>query len=235
MIIKMDIPFGEGNFVSKRSLKNLEYNSMIEVPNDAFVIVDKESERCRFELSKSEGVILNSKPRGIGNLFKKIDSNKYTIYFVSTAKVEGKYGGNFNVRNLNISELEYEKIFYQVEYWFKVQDSKRLIENFISEDFTHYSRDYFRGKIGKQIQAVIEEVISLNISKNGLANFSNNSTNIIKEIENKLNDENYNFSWDAGIKLGIIKLNVSEDDKIKSIKEDSEIRKYQKKMAKDSI
>ena len=228
--IRMSEPFGEENHVEKFSITNIEYGSTIEVPSDAMVIIEDFKTRNRHELARCIGNVFNPKPKGLGYLIKKTDPNSYIIFYVSRSNVTGKFGGNFNVSNKHIKELEYEKVFYQGNYQFKVSNCKRFIDHFISEDSTQYPRDYFREKTGKQIKSVIESIVSAAISDNGLSNFSANITDIIEKIENKLNES---YALDAGIDIKIIDLNVIEDNKIKEIKEDTELRKYQRNMVKE--
>lgn len=228
-VVRLKVPFGENNFVERQDLSNLEYNSMIEAPTNGKVIIENHYERTKGELLNSEGNIINPKPKGF-HPFMKIDPTSYTIFFVDTSKITGETGGNFQCKNDNIKELQYEKVLYRITYEFKVINSKRFLETMVSDEMNQYSRNYFREKIGKQIKLVIEEKVSKEIMRSGIEYFSTNITMVKSEIEKDLEEGNM---WDKGIELSIIDLVIEENEKIKAMREDTELRKYQRNMSKE--
>lgn len=229
-IIKQHVPFGDKRFVERQCLSNLEYNSSVEWASNCKVLIENCGSKTKTELYRSGCCCFNPKPKGLGNLFKKIDPSTYIVLFISSAPIDGSCGGNIQCKNGNIKELQYEKVFYTWSYQFKVVDPKRFVEALISEGMDQYSRDYFKKKIEQQTKLRIEEKISKAIDTWGIERFCSNVVEVKKEIETELAEEE---ALDDGIELSILSLTVQEDPVTKAKREDTELRKYQKNMSKE--
>lgn len=234
-IIGQDVLIGENSFVVRTDRCNLEYNSTIQRPSGCKIVVKNLSTGSDVEWTNSRGDIINPKPKGLFNHFKKADNCDYTFFFVSTSPVSGKCGGNVQCKNESIKELQYETIFYRVTYEFSVVNVRQFLKSFLREELQKYSKEYFTKQITDKIKPFIEEKISLSIAKNGLANFSSNVIKVKNEIEKAiLEDANGNYGLaNCGIDLSISNLIIEENNKIKSLREDTELRMYQQNKIKE--
>ena len=222
--IKLDIAFGEKNMVVSKDYTNLEYNSVLELPTNGKVLVLNHSTKERFEPTKLEGGIFNKKPKGLLNAFKKIDPASYTIYVINCSKFSGTFGGNFSYHNEHMDEIQYEKVYFTGEYEFKVSNIRCFVKEMISEEKNQYDVDYFRKKISKKINDVIEEKVSKSVNDLGFEYFSASKSKLKKQIDEAIAGSSLAL---CGIDLEILSVKIEEDEKHKVMKDDTEERMYQ--------
>ena len=230
-VIGKDVVFGSLNFIERVELNNLDYNTSVHRVANCEVVVEDGTAGLK-KISKDG--ILNPKPKGM--LFKKKDPKNYVIYFVNMAEILSlntfNMGGNVKVHNKNIPELQDEKVYYRISYGFKVTDAKQFIQQNINIAKQNYTQNDIWEKIGELIQLHIRQVVAQSLRHYGFERFSENPLSIKREMEKTVNDDEE--IWAKGFSIIITNIVKEEDPTTKEKQEDTELKKYQKRMLQEA-
>lgn len=225
--IKKNLPFGDKVFVARQEYNNLSYGTIVDCLDAGHVVIVDSSTNEPRRLNKSDRVI-NPKPSGFLNLFKK-DPNKYIVYFINTKDICEKRSGNVECKNINIPELQDEKFFYYLTYKIKVESPLAFVKKMIDVNRYEYPESYFLDKIEGKLESIVKECISNVLTNYGKGYFYNNLSSTGEQIESKLSESFEKY----GISISVEDIRVNEDSVTKEMREDTELRKYQKRMSKE--
>ena len=231
-VIGKDVQFGVLNLIERTELNNLDYNTTIHKVQNCEVVFDDGTGTLK---KLARDCVLNPKQEGFfkGLFSKKKDPKHYVVYFVHTAEILSSntfnLGGNVNVHNKNIPELQDEKVFYRISYGFKITDAKQFIQQNINVNKQYYTQDDIWQKIGELIQIHIKQVFAKSLKLYGFEKFSENLLSIKREMETTVNEDEE--IWAKGFEIIITNIVKEEDPTIKEKQEDTELKKYQRRMS----
>ena len=218
-IYSMEDKFSDNNFVTRREENNIRYNSKVNFPLNSYVIVENKNNNEIYEVYKSNDGIINKKEKG---LFKNNHSvekgSKYNIYFINKNSIEGNYGNFFNILLDGITL----KVYIRLIYKFSVLDPKMFITKCIGTDLYTYPKSYFKNYINKYIGDYLIKLIKEDIEIFGFDKIVVKNKIDIESLNNKLND----FSSICGVNFEISKLTLEEDERIISIKDEINLKRY---------
>ncbi len=221
MKITLNGKMNDGCFIQCQNYDKVEYGSSIDVPPAAIVYVFNKTTQ-KVDNYAIPGIInLNDAPK----LFKKIDRSGYLIYYISTSRLNLEFGDNVSCNIEGIDETIYYNVSLEVfvEKTFDINRTLELLS--ISTKTKTYPKKYVENAIYKGIKDKVLGIISKHVQSNAsgdkLENFNTkiDYSAISKELSKEL--------WDYSLDVKINKITVSEQEDIKAIKQDAQLKKWQ--------
>lgn len=161
--------------ITRMQYENCKYNTKLIVPgNHEVVVISKNGIR---RIKKIEKPILNRKFLA---LFKRIDPNIYTVFYLNKAIYEGIWKGKISRNQRTIPLL--------IQYSFSIIRGDKFVP-YISDVKDAYASSYVMKKMNGKISALIKQCIYQQLAKRDVEDLEKNLYTISQMIQKKLNRE----------------------------------------------
>ena len=161
--------------ITRMQYENCKYNTKLIVPgNHEVVVISKNGIR---RIKKIEKPILNRK---FFALFKRIDPDIYTVFYLNKAIYEGTWKGKISRDHKTIPLL--------IQYSFSIIRGDKFVP-YISDVKDAYASSYVMKKMNGKISALIKQCIYQHLAKSDVEDLEKNLYTISQMIQKKLNRE----------------------------------------------